>query len=290
MSRLALVVAWIFAARFGVASAAAPASDDTTAARDSAGALVLAELSRAEAPLLLRYVLTRERDEPRAVHAAIRDSAAVDASWMLRFERLCANLPAEPCRERPLVPGQRYEYLLAVSAADVSVGIDFRTDCVRLMRGPDVAETRSLKGSREPMALLLLRANTRDKQMLQLAQALGVAPVDPSPGKPLPPPVARQEIPAMDAKPDVDVFAEPVSKPQPDYPDIARDAGVQGTVFVMALVGIDGSVRQTRVTKSIPMLDDAAQAAVRRWVFKPAMKDGQPVPVWVPVPVAFKLH
>ena len=76
----------------------------------------------------------------------------------------------------------------------------------------------------------------------------------------------------------------------PAYPDIAREAGVDGTVMVQALVGKDGRVKDTRVVKSIPMLDASALTAVKQWVFKPALSNNKPVAVWVAVPVRFTLH
>jgi TonB family protein len=42
--------------------------------------------------------------------------------------------------------------------------------------------------------------------------------------------------------------------------------------------------------KSIPGLDEAAMACLRQWRFKPALAKGQPVVVWVGVPVKFSLH
>src|SRR5262245_25947865 len=83
---------------------------------------------------------------------------------------------------------------------------------------------------------------------------------------------------------------EPITKVTPAYPDLAREAGVDGTVQLQALVGKDGKVKDVRVVKSIPMLDDAAKAAVRNWVFKPALSNNKPVAVWVGVPVKFSLH
>jgi protein TonB len=88
----------------------------------------------------------------------------------------------------------------------------------------------------------------------------------------------------------VEELPEAVTRIPPNYPDMAREAGVDGTVMVQALVGKDGRVRDVRVVKSIPMLDDAAKAAVRQWVFKPALSTNKPVAVWVGVPVKFSLH
>lgn len=48
---------------------------------------------------------------------------------------------------------------------------------------------------------------------------------------------------------------------------------------------MDGRVQDTRILKSIPMLDTAAVAAVRQWVFKPARNNGRPRAVWVNIPV-----
>ncbi len=78
-----------------------------------------------------------------------------------------------------------------------------------------------------------------------------------------------------------------LTKVAPAYPAAAREAGVDGTVLVQALVGKDGRVKDTRVVKSIPMLDEAAETAVRHWVFKPALSNNRPVAVWVAVPVKF---
>lgn len=88
----------------------------------------------------------------------------------------------------------------------------------------------------------------------------------------------------------VEELPEAITKSQPDYPDLAREAGVDGTVMVQALVGKDGQVKDTRVVKSIPMLDASAVAAVKKWVFKPALSNNKPVAVWVAVPVRFTLH
>jgi protein TonB len=88
----------------------------------------------------------------------------------------------------------------------------------------------------------------------------------------------------------VEELPEAITKVPPVYPDIAREANVDGTVMVQALVGRDGKVRDTKVVKSIPMLDAAAIAAVKQWVFKPALSNNKPVAVWVAVPVRFSLH
>ncbi len=81
-----------------------------------------------------------------------------------------------------------------------------------------------------------------------------------------------------------------VSMPKPDYPELARDAQLEGTVKVQALIGKDGIVKRTQVTKSVNLLDDAAVKAVTASRWKPAMNNNKPVEVWVEVPVKFSLN
>ena len=76
----------------------------------------------------------------------------------------------------------------------------------------------------------------------------------------------------------------------PVYPDSARKAKVEGTVMVSALVRGDGSVAETRILSSIPLLDAAAMDAVRKMRFAPATNPRSARDVWVIVPVQFKLH
>jgi TonB family protein len=61
-------------------------------------------------------------------------------------------------------------------------------------------------------------------------------------------------------------------------------------VKVEILIGIDGRVAQTRLLRSLhPDLDLEAIAAARRWKFKPALLDGQPVSVTATVELSFRL-
>jgi protein TonB len=102
--------------------------------------------------------------------------------------------------------------------------------------------------------------------------------------------------PVIDPTPGMNDFVyydEPpavVTRVVPEYPEIAHDAGVEGTVQLRLLVGTDGRVKDVHVDRSVPMLDGAAVAAARQWVFTPAISSGHPVAVWVAVPVRFSLH
>jgi TonB family protein len=75
----------------------------------------------------------------------------------------------------------------------------------------------------------------------------------------------------------------------PEYPALAQSAGVQGVVILEAIIGTDGHVKDARVLRSIPLLDQAAIDAVKQWEFTPTMLNGAPVPVIMTVTVQFTL-
>ena len=77
----------------------------------------------------------------------------------------------------------------------------------------------------------------------------------------------------------------------PKYTAGAARAGIQGSVILDAVIGVDGMVEQLRVRCSLdPGLDEEAQKTLRQWRFKPAMLNGAPTPFVVVVHMAFHLH
>jgi TonB family protein len=94
------------------------------------------------------------------------------------------------------------------------------------------------------------------------------------------------EIP-IDTMPKV-LKAAPVT-----YPEEARRRGEEGMVYVKALVGEDGKVAEAAVDPEKPasaVLAQAALEAVKQYVFEPARSKGNPVEVWIVVPVKFQLR
>jgi len=77
----------------------------------------------------------------------------------------------------------------------------------------------------------------------------------------------------------------------PVYPNLARKRGMQGTVVLQVLVNGQGRVNDIRldVSSGYSMLDRAASAAVKKWIFEPGRKGDSTVPMWVRVPVIFEL-
>jgi TonB family protein len=73
----------------------------------------------------------------------------------------------------------------------------------------------------------------------------------------------------------------------PVYPPVAQTARVEGSVIVEATVGQDGRVKDAKVIKSIPLLDQAALDAVQQWRFAPTLLNGAPVDVIFATTVRF---
>jgi TonB family protein len=63
---------------------------------------------------------------------------------------------------------------------------------------------------------------------------------------------------------------------KPVYPEDAKEAKVEGVVIIEVLLGTDGKVQDTRVLRSVHLLDQAAIDAVRQWEFEPVIVDGHP--------------
>ena len=75
------------------------------------------------------------------------------------------------------------------------------------------------------------------------------------------------------------------------YPEIAQEAGIEGTVVIQAFVSKKGKVTETLVLKSIPNtgLDEAAMEAIKKTKFIPAKQRDRAVGVWISIPVNFRL-
>jgi len=81
------------------------------------------------------------------------------------------------------------------------------------------------------------------------------------------------------------------SNPPPKYPVVARRRGFQGNVVLEVLVGQIGNIIDLRVLSSsgYPILDRAAETAVKNWTFEPGMRGQKKVEMWVRVPIRFEL-
>jgi protein TonB len=76
---------------------------------------------------------------------------------------------------------------------------------------------------------------------------------------------------------------------EPVYPDVAIRAGIQGVVILELTIMPAGRVADVKVLRSVPLLDEAAVAAARQWVYTPTLLEGVPVSVTMTVTVRFNL-
>jgi len=84
---------------------------------------------------------------------------------------------------------------------------------------------------------------------------------------------------------------QPLSSIKPVYPEIAQEAGIEGTVVVQVFVDKKGRVQDTLILKGIPNtgLDEAAVTAIKKTRFRPAKQRERAVGVWISIPVNFRL-
>jgi periplasmic protein TonB len=81
-----------------------------------------------------------------------------------------------------------------------------------------------------------------------------------------------------------------VHRVEPNYPAMAKQAGIEGTVVIKAIIGHAGAIEQEQIVGSHPLLVRAALDAVRQWKYRPYRLDGEAVEVETQVTVKFVLN
>jgi len=80
-----------------------------------------------------------------------------------------------------------------------------------------------------------------------------------------------------------------IRQPRPVYPPLAKQARIQGVVRLNAIIGKDGTIQNLTVSSGHPLLVPAALEAVKAWVYKPTLLNGEPVEVVTTIDVNFTL-
>jgi periplasmic protein TonB len=99
-------------------------------------------------------------------------------------------------------------------------------------------------------------------------------------------------MPAPDEFVPTEIPAEMISEATPEYPRLAKQAGLEAVVWVKALVDKNGDVKKAMIYKSSGSkagFDEMAVEAAYKCKFKPAVQNGRPVAVWVAYSVEFSL-
>jgi TonB family protein len=96
----------------------------------------------------------------------------------------------------------------------------------------------------------------------------------------------------VELTPDV-VKPELMNRVNPSYPRLAQQKKVEGTVILSILISENGDVADARVLREAggsSGLNEAALSAVRKWKFRPGVKEGKRIKVWMTYPIVFKLQ
>lgn len=89
---------------------------------------------------------------------------------------------------------------------------------------------------------------------------------------------------------DLERRPEVMAPVSPVYPSELRKARVEGVVTLVFVVGTDGTVEDPRVeSASRPEFEKPALEAIRKWRFKPGMKEGEAVRTYLRLPIRFRV-
>jgi len=118
--------------------------------------------------------------------------------------------------------------------------------------------------------------------------SLGASPIPAAP----PPPPRNVEAPAKLSRIKVGgtvQAANLIRKVMPNYPPLARQARISGTVRFTAVISRDGTIQNLQLVSGHPLLVEAAREAVKLWVYKPTLLNGESVEVVTQIDVNFTL-
>jgi TonB family protein len=104
--------------------------------------------------------------------------------------------------------------------------------------------------------------------------------------------IVDKSFPSSDEFIAIDVNPVLENQPQAVYPDSAKKAGIEGSVWVKALIDKQGNVRDAIITKGSGKkvgFEEAALTAAKQATWKPAIQNEQPVSVWVSYEIKFLL-
>ena len=115
---------------------------------------------------------------------------------------------------------------------------------------------------------------------------------------PPPPPPPPPKVEAVKPKQDGPLkvggnvqSAKLIKHPSPIYPPIAKQARIQGTVVLQAIIGKDGTVQNLKmISATSPLLVANAMDAVKQWVYQPTLLNSEPVDVVTEITVNFTLQ
>ena len=118
----------------------------------------------------------------------------------------------------------------------------------------------------------------------------GIPSAAPPPPPPPPPKVEEKKPPPSRIRVGGNVqAANLIKQPKPVYPPLAKQARIQGKVIFNAVIGKDGSIQNLQMLSGHPLLVPSATEAVRQWVYRPTLLNGEPVEVATTIEVNFTL-
>ena len=225
--------------------------------------------------------LLKAQKDPKAIAAATQDETAA----IQQLQKQAKQLEEERKRQEALAA----EKLRAAATPppvetkeqDIKPAAETRIETVA-MQNPAPVQNQPVQ--EEPA-----RTEPAKKQ-----ESPAVTEPQPAVAKPIPEPAAPtfREGDVVEMAPDV-VKPEILNRVQPSYPPVALKQKVEGTVILSLLVSDNGEVSEVKILREAggsAGLTEAAVAAAKKWKFRPAVKQGKRVKVWVTYPVAFKLQ
>jgi TonB family protein len=213
--------------------------------------------------------LAADRNTPGAQAAATQLEAklsAAEAAWSQTRERAAQILPAptfESIRITGLPESARNELLASLPVRE---GDAFSIETARKL-------IQAVKNFDEHLDVRFPPAIGRNQYAVEIAA-----------------PRATPSLPARIKVGGNVQAAMVVRKVTPIYPELAKQSGVEGTVALAALIAKDGTVQQLRSIDGPPMLIQPALDAVKQWVYKPTLLNGNPVEVETTITVTFALN